>query len=85
MSESEAVVSDELADVFANLPVDAAMCTVGRVLNEASDAGRSNLQAFLDAKHVTHREIIDGLHAVGVPVSKETVSAHRRRSCRCYR
>ena len=81
---------DPLAEAFADAPQRAGidpLCPVGRILANASVAGRERLQLWLDSD-ASDREIYDRLRATGIAVGKGTVADHRptvnrRAKCRC--
>lgn len=61
------------------------LCMVGRVLGELDAKDRKVLEGVLDDRYVSPGAVANVLDRKGHDINTNSVAAHRRRTCSCYR
>jgi hydroxymethylpyrimidine/phosphomethylpyrimidine kinase len=60
-------------------------CSVATALSALPPKERAALQAMLDDRRWTQRQIQDALKAEGIDVGFQSIGRHRNQACRCFR
>lgn len=60
-------------------------CSLGRVLEELGAKDRKVLETVLEDKYISPGAVANVLSRKGHDVNTNSVAAHRRRSCSCFR
>lgn len=59
-------------------------CSLARKVSDLDDDTKETVLRLAKDKRISLRKLSDALGKHGIRVAKDTISAHRQESCRCY-